>query len=110
MSKIVRKSLKEAKTTPSQTDWNKVDQLTDAQIEDAIMRDPDAAPVLDEAWFKNALWTTFNEPAPEVDKEQISIRLDKDVLTYFRKQGKGYQSRINRILRAFMNAQQKTSG
>jgi uncharacterized protein (DUF4415 family) len=37
-------------------------------------------------------------------KEQVTIRLDRDVLAWFRAQGKGYQTRINALLRAYMEA------
>jgi len=42
-------------------------------------------------------------------KQMISIRLDKDVLNWLKKtsRGKGYQSRINRVLRAYMEANSK---
>jgi uncharacterized protein (DUF4415 family) len=39
---------------------------------------------------------------PQV-KKAISIRIDPDVLEFFRRTGKGYQSRMNAVLRAFMN-------
>lgn len=42
---------------------------------------------------------------PEISvhpKEPISIRVDKDVLNYFKSTGKGYQTRMNAVLRAFM--------
>jgi len=38
-------------------------------------------------------------------KEQLTIRLDQDVLLWLRGQGKGYQTRINRILRMVMESQ-----
>lgn len=40
-------------------------------------------------------------------KKAISIRVDEDVLDYFKKQGKGYQRRINAVLRSFMNEKKK---
>ena len=40
-------------------------------------------------------------------KEAISIKLDDDVLAFFRKQGRGYQTRINAVLRRYMQAQRK---
>lgn len=40
-------------------------------------------------------------------KERISIRLDEDVLEFFRSQGRGYQSRINAVLRAFVEAKKR---
>lgn len=39
-------------------------------------------------------------------KEQVTLRLDSDVLTWFRSHGKGYQTRINLLLRAYMEASQ----
>ena len=44
-------------------------------------------------------------PAP-VTKTQIALRIDSDVLNWFKAQGKGYQSRINTLLRAYMEAHQ----
>jgi uncharacterized protein (DUF4415 family) len=83
-----------------QTDWVHVDALTDEQIEAAIRDDPDAAPILDENWFASA---TLILPKP---KEQISIRLDRDVLEHFRQHPR-YQTRINAILRAAMKHEKK---
>lgn len=41
---------------------------------------------------------------PVPPKSQLTLRLDKDVLDWFRKQGQGYQTRINALLRAYMDA------
>lgn len=83
------------------TDWARVDALTDADIEAAVRDDPDAAPILDDGWFASA---TLVLPEP---KEQISIRLDRDVLEHFRRYPR-YQTRINAILRAAMEHEKKT--
>lgn len=40
-------------------------------------------------------------------KKAISIRVDEDVLDYFKKQGEGYQRRINAVLRSFMNEKKR---
>ncbi len=53
-------------------------------------------PELDEEWFAKA------ELRAPLAKTAVSIRLDPDVLAFFRKQGKGYQTRINAVLRAYM--------
>ena len=42
------------------------------------------------------------EPVPS--KELISLRIDKDVIEWFKAQGPGYQTRINSVLRAFRDA------
>lgn len=80
-----------------ETDWRRVDQLTDAEIEAAIAADPDAAPVLDEAWFKGA------DIVPP-GKLPTSIRLDADVVDWFKSQGRGWQTRMNGVLRAYAKA------
>jgi uncharacterized protein (DUF4415 family) len=58
-------------------------------------------PELDEAFFKKAVIVL---PQP---KASVSIRLDQEVLDWFKAQGKGYQTRINALLRAYMEAQTK---
>ena len=67
------------------------------------MRDADIdysdIPPLDRTFLKKA--TT---PWPPV-KRQLTIRLDADVLAWLKSQGKGYQTRINRILRVVMEGQ-----
>jgi uncharacterized protein (DUF4415 family) len=72
--------------------------LTDERIRRGIEEDPDAHPT-DEAFWKKAKIVM-----PQV-KETMTIRIDADVLDWFRKQGKGYQTRINAILRSYMRAQ-----
>lgn len=41
---------------------------------------------------------------PVARKQQVTLRIDTDVLAWFRAQGKGYQSRINALLRAYKEA------
>lgn len=51
--------------------------------------------------FKRAVLRVNLEPVPP--KQQITLRIDADVLEWFRARGAGYQSQINALLRAFMN-------
>jgi uncharacterized protein (DUF4415 family) len=76
-----------------------VDAQTDGDIRRAIRADPDAAPEVDTAWFKSAR-VVMPEP-----KQPVSLRLDRDVMEWFKRQGKGYQTRINAVLRAYVNSQ-----
>ena len=78
------------------TDWAGVDRQTDDDIRAAASGDPDVAPILDDDWFKRA-----KLEAPQ-KKERISIKLDSDVLAFFRSQGPRYPTRITAVLRAFM--------
>src|SRR5271167_3428088 len=80
------------------TDWNKLRRMTPAEIRRGILADPEAHPT-DEAFWKNA------KVVMPVPKEIVTIRLDADLLRWFR-QHPGYQTRINAILRAYRNAQQ----
>lgn len=59
-------------------------------------------PELDEEFFKKAVFW------PGV-KNQITLRLDPDVLSFFRKHGRGYQTVINGVLRKYMEAQTSSS-
>jgi uncharacterized protein (DUF4415 family) len=84
----------------SRTDWSRFDAITDAEIEASVRDDPDAPPIVDDDWFASA---TLVMPKP---KEQISIRLDRDVLEHFIRYPR-YQTRINAILRAAMEHEKK---
>jgi uncharacterized protein (DUF4415 family) len=81
------------------TDWPAVDALTDKEIEDAVRSDPDAVP-LDVDWAKAVL-------VIPPKKKAISIRVDEDVLDYFKKQGAGYQRRMNAVLLSYMQQKRK---
>jgi uncharacterized protein (DUF4415 family) len=81
------------------TDWAAVDTLTDKEIEQAVRNDPDAVP-LDIDWSEAVLVIPPKKTA-------ISIRVDEDVLDYFRKEGAGYQRRMNAVLRSYMQQKRK---
>jgi len=76
----------------------------DDQIRKAIASDPDAAPIADDDWFRRAK-IVLPEP-----KKAVSIRLDRDVMDWFQRQGKGYQTRINAVLRAYVQGQPPVVG
>jgi len=52
---------------------------------------------LDQSFFENA---TLRMPQ---SKKPVSIRLDEDVIDWYKKQGSGYQTRMNAVLRMYMN-------
>ena len=90
------KSSKKKVNKPS-TDWRRLRSLKSAQIRAALREDPDVAPT-DAAFWANARVVM---PRP---KKTVTMRLDADLLDWFRRH-RGYQTRINAVLRAFMNAQ-----
>ena len=91
-------SAKRTGKTPAKTgtDWERLRRMTDEEIRAGILADPDDHPTDAEFW-KNAkvVW-------PKA-KETITIRLDADLLAWLRHQ-KGYQTRINAVLRTYMDA------
>ncbi len=80
------------------TDWAAVDALTDKEIEEAIRNDPD--------WSDDWHWSDAVLVIPP-KKKAISIRVDEDVLDYFKKEGSGYQRRMNAVLRSYMQQKRK---
>ena len=73
----------------SVTDWQKLNNMSDDEI------DTSDIPELDETFFKEA---ELRLPV----KKPVTIRLDSDVLEWFKGQGQGYQTRINNLLRKYM--------
>lgn len=85
-------------TNFSKTDWNHADAPTDAEIAQVVAGDPDTF-IPDAAWLKNARIVM-----PQ-NKDIITLRLDHEVLAWFRRSGRGYQTRINAVLKAFVDRQ-----
>jgi uncharacterized protein (DUF4415 family) len=77
--------------TKSKTDWERVDATTDEEI------DYSEIPELDGDLFAKATFV----PA----KQLVTIRLDADVVAWLKRNGKGYQTRTNKILRTVMESQ-----
>lgn len=92
--RIVRRSLSSPRIRPA--DWSEFDAQTDADIAAAVKSDHDAAPLVDAEWLETA---RIVEP---VTKQAVSIRLDRDVLDWFRANNTRYQSKINSVLRVYM--------
>jgi uncharacterized protein (DUF4415 family) len=53
---------------------------------------------------RQAAWTNLKIDWPQ-PKQAISLRIDQDILAWFRDGGPGYQTRMNAVLRAFVDAQ-----
>jgi uncharacterized protein (DUF4415 family) len=74
--------------------------LSDGEAARRAASDPDAGTIPADFWEKA-------QPVEVENKEQITLRLDPDVLRYFRSTGKGYQSRMNAVLKSYVQAQKK---
>jgi uncharacterized protein (DUF4415 family) len=87
------------------TDWARVDAKTEA--ERAADTDSDVAwGGVPEDWVSQAHRATVLMRHPRENKRQVTIRVDADVLEYFRRQGRGWQGRMNAVLRSFMEHRQ----
>ena len=80
----------------SQTDWGRLKTMKDSEI------DFSDSPELTPDQFARAIVRRGLQTVPR--KSQLTLRLDQDVLEWFRQQGQGYQTQINALLRAYMNA------
>jgi len=80
-------SLDEIRRMKSETNWDELRRQDDH----------DGPPEIDIDWTTARLI----EPEP---KQAISLRVDRDVLAFFKSSGKGYQTRMNAVLRAYMKA------
>jgi uncharacterized protein (DUF4415 family) len=96
----VRYSLDEIMRMPTRSDVARLKATTEADIERQIAEDPDLQGLDDIDWSKAVF---VDAPA----KQPISIRLDADILDYFKSKGSGYQSRINSVLRHYMESVKK---
>ncbi len=82
----------------SRTNWARIDALKDQEI------DYSEIPELGDDFFKSAV---LRIPEP---KTLVTLRLDRDVLEWFKKQGPRYQTRINALLRAYVEAKKRQAG
>jgi uncharacterized protein (DUF4415 family) len=82
-------------TRDSRTDWRKLAALPDDRI------DTSDIPELNEDFFREA---KLRLPT---GKQLVSLRIDSDVLDWFKRQRKGYQTKINAVLRAYMRAHRR---
>lgn len=93
MTKIVKKLLSNSPLTAARKDRLKeLAQLPDDESDTADI------PELTEKFWQNAVRNPFYRPV----KQQLTLRLDADVIAWLRRQGRGYQTRANALLRDAM--------
>ena len=90
----------------SNSDWARFDSTSEAELDRAAAEEertfgfpPDS--------YENATVVLPVDRPEDVEKERVTIRLDSDVLTFFKQAGRGYQTRINDALRLFMQTMQR---
>jgi uncharacterized protein (DUF4415 family) len=98
--RITRVSRKRLATMKDLTDWDRVRSMTEEEIERNAADDPDNPPWTEEEWARARV--VFPQ-----GKAPVTLRLDKDIIAWFKSRGRGYQTRINAVLRAFVEAQKQ---
>ena len=90
---------KSATSSKSQTDWKRIDALKDEDID--FSESPEIPPEM----FARAMVRRGLKPVRR--KEQLTLRIDSDVVEWFKRQGQGYQTKINALLRAYVEAHKR---
>ncbi|RVT83445.1 3-oxoacyl-ACP synthase [Rhodobacteraceae bacterium CCMM004] len=88
---MTRVTVDQARKMRSESDWDRFDTV---DVENAD----------DEGFVPD--WTRADLVVPE-PKTPISLRLDADILAFFKSEGPGYQTRMNAVLRAYMEARKR---
>jgi hypothetical protein len=85
------------------TDWKRVHALTETEIGQAAAGDPDS-------FLPDANWMAKAKLVFPRGKKVVTMRLDSDVLDWFMRGGRGYQTRMDAVLKAFVEAQEHRPG
>lgn len=85
-------------TAEEQQAWKEVQEMRDEDIDYS-----DIPPL------PRTGWRRVSDLVPAENKRQITLRLDADVIDFFRSTGRRYQSRINAALRDYVNSQKKAT-
>jgi uncharacterized protein (DUF4415 family) len=86
----------------SLTNWTRLDRQTDREIAKAVAGDPDT-------FEESARWIgKMGRLVASKPKERLTVRFDTDVVDWFRGQGRGYQTRMNAVLRSYFEHVRKT--
>lgn len=86
----------------SRSDWKRSAAMTSKEVEASVASDPEEVGMIVD-------WESASIEMPQA-KAVLNMRVDRDVLDYFRRTGRGYQTRINAVLRAFVRARRSESG
>jgi len=89
---------KKSTSTKSKTDFARLDKLKDEEI------DYSDAPAITPEMFAKSIVRRGLKPRT---KTQLTLRVDSDVLDWYKQQGRGYQTKINMLLRAYMQEHQR---
>lgn len=84
--------------TRGRADLDRLSRMTDTEVRDSSPKELSGLP--------QNFWDSAELVEP-VRKQAVSLRVDEDVLAWFRQGGPRYQSRMNAVLRSYMNARSR---
>ena len=90
---------KKSTSRKSETDWKRIDAMKDEDID--LSDIPEVPPEM----FARGIVRRGLKPVTR--KKQLTLRVDGDVVEWYQRQGPGYQTRINSLLRAYMEEHQR---
>src|SRR5882672_8866212 len=90
----MKKKSTSGRSTTDETDYQRLEAMTDADIDFSDI--PEVSPEM----FARGIVRRGLKPIPR--KKQLTLRIDGDVVEWYQRQGPGYQTRINSLLRAYM--------
>ena len=97
----MRKKLTSKKSQIDQTDYNRLATMKDEDIDFSDI------PEITAEMFARGIVRRNLKPIPA--KKQLTLRVDSDVVDWYKRQGPGYQTRINALLRAYMREHQRST-
>ena len=84
--------------------------ITSVSLDDlATMEDRTRANAPEGPSLEPGFWETAKVSYPDGPKERLTVRFDQDMVAWFKSQGKGYQTRMNAVLRSFYEARRDVS-
>jgi uncharacterized protein (DUF4415 family) len=89
-----------ARSAASRTDWQKVEAMTDAELEKILAEDEDERSLQPD-------WTRAKLVLPQA-KQSVHLRLDQEVIAFFKAAGKGHISRMQAVLKAYADAHSRS--
>jgi len=92
---------KNSASNKSGTDFKRLDAMTDAEID--LSDIPEVTPEM----FAKGIVRRGLKP---ITKKQLTLRLDSDLIEWFKEQGQGYQTKMNALLRAYMEEHKRVAG
>ena len=100
---LIRQSDGTFREAENTTDWDRVAALTDAEVEAGARADAEAPPP-DEAFWRTARVVV---PESRPAKRHQGMRLDAEVIDWFKGQGLGWQTRMNAVLKSYVEAHKR---